>query len=107
MSIRFAPARTPACSPVVRVLQYGCVKSAANDTGKEGTLSDCTKVALRHFAEHGLRAVPAALDNAARAAAAMHEADYRHWLAIARELDAGAAARFEAMRRTDKDRLIG
>ena len=70
-------------------------------------MSDTTKAALRHFAEHGLKAVPVALNNATLAATAAHDEDYRHWLGICRELDAGAAARFEAARHSAQDRFIG
>ena len=70
-------------------------------------MSQETEAALRHFAEHGLRAVQAALDNASLAAIASQDEDYRYWLGICRTLDAGAAARFEAARRPLEDRLIG
>ena len=70
-------------------------------------MSQTTQEALLHFAQHGLRAVPVALDNALLAATAACDEDYRHWLGICRELDAHAAARFEAARRPVEDRLIG
>lgn len=110
MTVRFASARCAARSPLARVLSRGEIGAAANDSaGQEARkiMSDTTKAALRHFAEHGLRAVPVALTNATLAASAAHEEDYLHWLGIAHELDAGAAARFEAARRPVEDRLIG
>ena len=70
-------------------------------------MSDTTQAALRLFAEHGLRAVPMALGNASLAKSAAHEDDYRYWLGICRELDAGAAARFEAAKQSLDSRLIG
>ena len=110
MTVRFASARCAARSPLARVLSRGKIGAVANDSaGREAReiMSDTTKAALRHFAEYGLRAVPVALNNATLAASAAQEEDYRHWLGIARELDAGAAARFETSRRPVEDRLIG
>lgn len=110
MTVRFAPARCAARSPLARVLSRGEIGAAANDSAEQEArkiMSDTTKAALLHLAEHGLRAVAIALNNASLAAAAAHEEDYRHWLGIAHELDAGAAARFEASRRPVEDRLIG
>ena len=110
MTVRFASARCAARSPLARVLSRGSIGPVAND-GTEGEdveiMSETTKAALRHFAEHGMRAVPVALNNATLAASAAHEDDYRHWLDICRELDAGAAARYETSRRHGDDRLIG
>ncbi|MBX7541720.1 hypothetical protein [Qipengyuania sphaerica] len=110
MSVRFAAARRAARSPIAKILSRAEIGPVANDHDRsEGTgiMSENTESALRHFAEHGLRAVPVALDNATLAATASHEEDYRYWLGICRELDAGAAARFEAARRPAEDRLIG
>ena len=110
MSVRFAPARTAARSPIAKILTRGEIGPVANDhDGPEGTglMSDTTKAALRHFAEHGLRAVPVALHNALIAATASHDDDYRYWVGICRELDANAATRFEAGRRASDSYLIG
>lgn len=110
MSVRFAPARCAARSPIAKVLARGTVGPIANDHDREegfSTMSDMTKAALQHFAEHGLKAVPVALGNASLAAAAAQNDDYRLWLGICRELDAGAAARFEAAQRSLDERLIG
>lgn len=108
MTVRFAPARNAEVSPIARILTRGTIAAVANDhDGRGSGMSDTTKAALRHFGEHGLRAVPVALDNASRAAAAAHDEDYRYWLGICRELDAPAAMRFEAARHAPNDRLIG
>ncbi len=108
MPVRFAPARNAANSPIARILTRGVAKAAANDhAGENYVMSDNTEAALRHFAEHGLRAVPMALHYARRAATAAHDEDYCHWLEICRELDAAAAARFEGSQRPVGDCLIG
>ena len=54
MPVYFAAARSVAASPVARVLAKRAVPQAANDeTGDAGT--DATlRVALLHFAKHGL-----------------------------------------------------
>ena len=108
MSVRFAPARCAARSPIARVLKRGTVSLAANDHDElEGFMSDTTKAALRHFAEHGLRAVPVAARNAETALAANQPEDYRHWLEICRALDDGVARKIEASHLRDDQRLIG
>ena len=108
MSVRFAPARCAARSPIARVLKRGNVTLAANDHEElESFMSDTTKAALRHFAEYGLRAVPMAIRNAETAAAANQSEDYNHWLEICRSLDGAAARRIESLRHSDDQRLIG
>ena len=110
MTVRFASARCAARSPLARVLSRGEIGAAANDSeGQEARkiMSDTTKAALLHFAEHGLRAVPVALTNATLAASAAHEEDYRHWLGICRALDRRAALRVEAGLLAEDERLIG
>ena len=108
MSLRFAPARCAARSPIARVLKRGTVTMAANDHEElKGFMSDTTKAALRHFAEYGLRAVPMAVRNAETAAAANQSEDYNHWLEICRSLDGAAARRIEANHQAADQRLIG
>ena len=108
MSVRFAPARCAARSPIARVLKRGTVTMAANDHEElEGFMSDTTKAALRHFAEYGLRAVPMAVRNAETAAAANQSEDYNHCLEICRSLDVTAARRIEANHQAADQRLIG
>lgn len=110
MSVRFAAARCAAQSPVAKVLKRGSIGPVANDhdiaNGGE-FMSVITQAALRHFSEHGLRAVPVALENARLASQAAHDEDRRYWLGICRELDAGAAARFERLQRPLDDCMIG
>ena len=70
MSVRFAPARCAARSPLARVLKRGTVSLAANDHDElDGFMDDTTIAALRHFGEHGLRAAEVAARNALLAAA--------------------------------------
>ena len=69
-------------------------------------MSETTQQALRHFAEHGLRAGAVALENAARAEMAACDADYAYWLGICGELDPSAAERFVAARSDEASRLI-
>ena len=108
MPIRFAPARNAANSPIARILKRGPLKLAANDhDGIFLGMKDTTQDALRHFAIHGLRAAKVALGNASAAAAAAHDEDYRYWLGICHELDARAAADFEAVRNVPETRLLG
>ena len=108
MSIRFAPARNAANTPLARILKRGPLKLAANDHDRIiPEMRNTTEDALRHFAAHGLRAAKVALGNASAAAAAAHDEDYRYWLGICRELDAPAAARFEAGRSLAETRLLG
>ena len=108
MSVRFAPARRAARSPIARILTRGSIGPVANDHDvKDLGMSDTTQDALRHFADHGLKAVAVALDYASLAHTAAHEEDLRYWLGICRELDAGAAARFEASHHLGPNCLIG
>ena len=110
MTVRFAASRKAARSPIARILTRSEIGPVANDGDRiegAGIMSQSTEAALRHFAQYGLRAVAVALDNAARASAASHEEDYRYWRELCRELDAGAAARFDASHRRLDDRLIG
>ena len=108
MSVRFAAARDVARSPIARVLTRGELDLAANDHDElDGTMTETTIAALRHFGEHGLGAVPVALRNASIAAAAHEMGDYEHWLGICRALDSRAAREFEASQHSEDERLIG
>lgn len=103
MTLRFAPARQPALSPIARALSRPDVGRAANDDltaagptfGEDATLHQ----ALRHFAAHGLGAAQAAKCEAERAIAAGDQAAYERWLGVCRALDrrlAGQLARRHA-----------
>ena len=107
MSVKFAPARHAATSPIAKCLTRASTGPAANDHDGGMFMSDTTQQALRHFAEHGLRAGAVALDNAARAEMAACDADYAYWLGICGELDPAAAERFVSARSDEASRLIG
>ena len=107
MSVKFAPARHAAASPIAKCLMRSEIRPAANDHDGEQFMSETTQQALRHFADHGLRAAAIALENAARAEMAACEADYSYWLGICSELDPVAAARFKAQKDSQSHRLIG
>lgn len=82
MSIRFAPARTPARSALARALTSSAEKLAANDQAPEER-DPQLEIALRHFARHGMAAVAAALAQADRASDAGDTRAREEALAIA------------------------
>lgn len=87
MTVHFAAARSPACSPIAKALARKALGRVANDNAEEADDSRLLHAALRHFAEHGLGAAHAARQ---QAKAAFFEGDrqaYDWWLAICRTLD--------------------
>lgn len=104
MSIRFAPARTPArligWHAQGRGLVWAARHHCANDNGDAAAhrlaFDPLLTDALKHFAVHGLSAVEAALDEAkqARADGDGHAND--RWLAITQMFDRRSAAAAKA-----------
>ena len=95
MPIHFAAARCAARSPVARALAKKAVRRAANDNlggaGESGVESQVLGAALRHFAEHGLRAAEQA---ASQAEQAWHSGEFetsRWWTEVCFTLDRGMA----------------
>lgn len=87
MSLRFAPARTPARSPIARALARRTVAPAANDNADPGVGDDPILVAaLRHFAMHGLGAATIAARNASEAGDLGNTVDRDHWQAVSSAL---------------------
>ncbi len=95
MTIHFAAARTPACSPIARALAKRATSRAANDNGGLVPNDDVLKAALRHFGEHGLSAARVARSNAKDAFFAGDKQAYNWWLSITRTLDKRLAQQFE------------
>lgn len=94
MPIHFAAARSAARSPVARALARRAVRRAANDNpGADDAAEECGSearmlgAALRHFADHGLRAAEAAAQEAERAWRAGERDASRWWLEVCRKLD--------------------
>lgn len=100
MTVRFAPARTPARQigwhAQGRGLVWAALHACANDNGDpvvQGAAFDPLLTdALRHFAVHGLGAVEAALDEAAQARADGDGNAKDRWLAITQMFDRRSAA---------------
>ena len=92
MSLRFAPARSVATSPVARCLTPRAVEYSANDNGENGMKDEHLTAALRLFAEHGLGAAREARTRAEAALFAGDRGTYDHWLKICRVLDRRMAA---------------
>lgn len=95
MAIFFSAARTAGGSAIARALTAGVPLRAANDNARTDAGGDALLYdALRHFAEHGMRAAVQARANAEAALLAGNDKECRHWLAICRALDRrmGAAA---------------
>lgn len=87
MSLRFAPARTPARSPIARALARRAVAPAANDNADPGIANDPVLVAaLRHFAVHGIGAATIAARNAGEAGDLGNTVDRDHWQAVSSAL---------------------
>ena len=86
MSIRFASPR-PAASVLAGTLGRARLQGrAANDNapaGRDAVLRD----ALKHFAQHGLRAAQVARDLAVEADRLGDDATRDHWIEICRTLD--------------------
>ena len=96
MTIHFAAARTPNCSPVARALARSERTAApANDNGNQAPGEEIFKASLRHFAEHGLGAARAARAQAQQAFFAGDRQAYDWWLSITRTLDRRLAAELD------------
>ena len=92
MTIRYAAAR-PASAPVTltRAALGRISRAPANDNGEAASSNQVLRLALLHFAAHGLRAAQDAGERAAAAYAASNAGEYDHWLEICRALDARRA----------------
>lgn len=93
MSIHFAAARSTAHSPVARALAKKALRRAANDN-PGGTCDGERRVlhaALRHFAEHGLRAAEEAAEMAERAWRSGEPEASAWWTEICHKLDRNLA----------------
>jgi hypothetical protein len=101
MTIRFAASKASGSSILARALAMPVPLAAANDNGDAICSDRLLKVALRHFAEHGLSAAERARQNAEQAFFADRREDYRWWLAICGVLDRrmAAAVAFRSRRR--------
>ncbi len=99
MTVHFAAARTASASPVARVLTRGwaCgrVRGAANDNYAKMGDDTLLSAALRHFAQHGLRAAIEARQEAERAFFAGNRDAYLWWLGVCRTLDRRMAEQME------------
>jgi hypothetical protein len=93
MSIRFAAAGSGECMVVARVLSSPCPRPAANDVEAAICHDQLLVSTLRHFARHGLGAAREARRLAQEAHRQQDQDRYRHWLAVYRHLDHGAAGR--------------
>lgn len=91
MPIHFAAARSASRSPVARALARKAVFRAANDNpggaGECGAETRVLSAALRHFAEHGLRAAEEAARHAERAWCAGEADACRWWTEVCHKLD--------------------
>ena len=91
MPIHFAAARCASRSPVARALAKKAVHRAANDN--PGGATECgaearvLNAALRHFAEHGLRAAEEAALLAEQAWRAGEADSCRWWTEVCHKLD--------------------
>lgn len=100
MPLHFAAARSAAHSPIARALARKALARAANDNGDAARLptdpfDQTTRAALRHFAEHGLRAAQVARLQAERAYDEGDEPASRWWIEICRSLDGRMARQCE------------
>ncbi|MCR2833586.1 hypothetical protein [Parerythrobacter lacustris] len=102
MTVHFAAARSPLRSPVARILARRPLGAAANDNGEAGLSDNLLHAALRHFAEHGLRAAQVARKEAENAFFAGDSESYQWWLGVCRTLDRRMA---EECARSDKPRI--
>ena len=95
MPIHFAAARCASRSPVARALARKALRRAANDNpggaGESGAEARVLNAALRHFAEHGLRAAEAAAMLAERAHRSGEADACRWWTEVCAKLDRNLA----------------
>lgn len=95
MTLRFAPARSVAHSPVARALARKGLARSANDNGDLGPADDAIlAAALRHFGAHGLGAAIVALREAEQAREAGDETRREWWMNICQALDRRLAQRY-------------
>lgn len=89
MPIHFAAARSASRSPVARALAKKALRRAANDNpgGAGEGENRVLRAALRHFAEHGLRAAEEAADMAEQAWRSGEPATCAWWTEICHKLD--------------------
>lgn len=91
MPIHFAAARSAARSPVARALAKKAIRRAVNDNpggeGEHGVEARVLSAALRHFAEHGLRAAEEAAMQAERAWRAGERETCAWWTEVCYKLD--------------------
>lgn len=95
MPIHFAAARRTLSAFTVPARRARLAGQAANDNDAQ-TQDVMLRDALRHFAEHGLRAAQVARDNALQAHASDDQISYLHWLEICRTLDRRMAVALSA-----------
>lgn len=94
MTMFFAPARRPAARRLERHLAGALPMHAANDNLAAADDRDrILRMALSHFAEHGLGAPRRAAEAAHDAAARGDVGDCRQWIAICRAFDRRLAIR--------------
>lgn len=86
MTIHFAAARSPLSGLIVPVRRSGTARRAANDNPCTGHSAQL-RLALKHFAQHGLGAANIARYNAEQAFFRGDRQGYDHWLGICRILD--------------------
>lgn len=89
MTIRFASASFASAAFVTSGHGRKILTKVANDNTSAGDIAHdaLLRDALKHFAQHGLRAAEVARQNAERAFFAGDRPAYRHWLDICRALD--------------------
>lgn len=97
MSIRYAAA-APLVQPghLTRAAQSRLRARAANDNGDATQHQQTLRFALKHFAEHGLRAAEDAAERAEAAHRSGDRAGLIHWLEVCRTLDPRRASRVNA-----------
>ena len=98
MTVRFAPARTPARSPLARAFEKPAISNAANDDGDDD--NELLRAALEHFANHGLNAASAARDEAKRAFSTGDRSGAKAWANICSAFDRRLGAKLKREMRT-------
>lgn len=94
MTIHFAAARSASHSPVARALAKKAVRRAANDNpgGAGEGETRILHAALRHFADHGLRAAEEAAEMAEQAWRSGEPETCAWWTEVCHKLDRKLAA---------------
>ena len=106
MTVHYAAARTAAASPIARILSKQRPRAASNDNvvgvSVNGRSDDhLLHAALRHFAQHGLRAAHEARKQAENAFFAGDRESYRWWLGVCRTLDRRMATQMDQWETAD------